>query len=393
MVGDTDHGEDKMSKGAREAEKTPAEIAEMYTTLFLEDLVRLGVDTEGIMFPKATEYIGGQIAMVRTLEQEDIAYRAKDGIYFDTSKFRDYGKLGGADKVDMMPGARIEKIPGKRNAKDFVLWRDAGPMDLQVWDSPWGRGNPGWHIECSAMIRAILGIEIDIHTGGMDLIPTHHNNEIAQSESANRRPLARYWVHNGFLNIGEDKISKSLDNTVFVTDVIDKGFHPLALRYFYLQGHYRTPLTFSWDAVAAANEALTRLWRIAAEIKKEADGVEDSEARSAFVGLMRDDLSTPQAIALLWESLKSDDLSPEQKWGLILAAEPHLGLSLTNPPLKAPTSTEQLPADIQELVLARDLARSSKDFAQADALRYQLQKRGYRVDDGPSGTLLTEDAR
>jgi cysteinyl-tRNA synthetase len=393
LVGDGDHGEDKMEKGAREQKMSPAEIAERYTKLFMEDLRALNIDTEHTLFPRATEYIQEQIAMIKTLEEKGFAYRAEDGIYFDTSKFPDYGKLGGIDVKHLMAGARIEKIRGKRNATDFVLWRDAGPNDLQQWDSPWGRGNPGWHIECSAMSRSLLGIELDIHTGGIDHIPTHHNNEIAQSEGVSGRKFVRYWIHNAFLNIGEDKISKSLKNDYVLPDVVEHGIHPLALRYLFLQAHYRSPLSFTWEALGAAQEALKRLWRIADEAKTDSKGVpHDSDVRGRFIALVRDDLATPQAIAYLWDSLKGDDLSPEEKWGLITAADALLGLSLTDSPAETrPTETENLPEDIQKLVYERDLARGAKDYAKADELRYQLEERGYRVEDSASGTLLTKN--
>ena len=392
MVGDADHGEDKMAKGAREANASPKEVADRYTTMFLTDLNLMNIETENVLFPRATEHIPAQIEMIKVLEKKGFTYRAQDGIYFDTSKFPNYGKLGGADKAELLPGARVEKVAGKKSGRDFVLWRDAGPHDLQIWDSPWGRGNPGWHIECSAMSKVLLGNELDIHTGGIDHIPVHHNNEIAQSESANGRPFVRYWMHEAFVNVEDEKISKSLRNDVYLSDITERGLHPLSLRYFFLQAHYRTPLSFSWEAIAAANEALRRLWRLAMEIKKEADGQEDSEIRLRFVSLMRDDLSTPQALAALWDALKTDELSPEQKWALLETAEPYLGLSLTDPPIAMPTETEDLPEHIQALVYERDLARSSKDWQKADELRYQLQERGYRVDDGPSGTLLTKDA-
>ncbi len=393
LVGDGDHGEDKMVKGAREEQSSPKEIAERYTSIFLDDLRALNIDTNTILFPHATEYIPEQIAMIQTLYDRGSAYRAEDGVYFDTSTFSNYGKLGGVNEAKLLPGARVEKITTKRNAHDFVLWRDAKPADLQQWDSPWGRGNPGWHIECSAMIRALLGIEIDIHTGGIDHIPTHHNNEIAQSECANGRPLARYWMHEAFVNVADEKISKSLKNDVYLSDIEARGIDPLALRYFFLQAHYARPVSFTWNALEASAEAYERLQRLATEVQKEsARKTKNSDARDRFIALVRDDLSTPQALAFLWETLKGDEYSPEEKWGLLVSADALLGLPLTALPLvdKEPSA---YPEDVQKLVYERDLARGAKDFAQADALRYQLQNRGYRVEDSPSGTLLTKEVR
>jgi cysteinyl-tRNA synthetase len=393
LVGDGDHGEDKMAKGAREEKKSPEEIASTYAKAFVEDLAALNVDTGDILFPRATEYIKEQIAMVKVLEERGFAYRAEDGIYFDTSKFPDYGKLGGANKAELLPGARVEKIRGKRNAKDFVLWRDAKKDDLQQWPSPWGMGNPGWHIECSAMVKAILGETIDIHTGGMDHIPTHHNNEVAQSEAANNRPLARYWIHEAFLNVNGERIGKSLQNDIYISELREKGFSPLALRFLLLQAHYRTPLSFSWESLAAAQEALTRLGRTAAEVESESGGVaEASEERERIISLVRDDLATPAAIALLSTALRGDDLSPEQKWGVIQAADQLLGLDLGSAAPAAPVLTE-LPEDVQKLVYERDMARGAGDYARADVLRIELQNRGYRVEDSAEGTLLTPSGK
>lgn len=391
LVSDGDTGEDKMAVGAKREHMTPEQIATRYAKLFVEDLGELNVDTHAILFPRATEYIKEQIAMAKTLEEKGFAYRTSDGLYFDTTTFPGYGKLGGYDGASLKSGARVSTV-GKRHPADFALWRLAGPSDLQQWPSPWGRGNPGWHIECSAMIRALLGIEIDIHTGGMDHISIHHNNEIAQSESAMARPLARYWVHGAFLTIQGEKISKSLRNDIYLSDIAARGIHPLALRYFFLQAHYRTPISFSWDALLAANEALTRLWRLALEIDEEAEGKSaSSPARDRFVSLMRDDLSTAQALGTLWEALKSDEYAPEEKWGLLEDADALLGLSLVDQPEGVGAiALAEVPPEVRELLAAREAARLAKDWAKADDLRTQIEQSGYTVDDGPSGAVLTK---
>ena len=270
LVGDGDAGEDKMAVGARQENTTPKEIADRYTKIYLEDLGDLNVDTDDIRFPRATEYIKEQIALAKTLEEKGFAYYLSDGLYFDTQKFPQYGRLGRMSRVQLEAGKRVEVVRGKHHPADFVLWRTAKTNDLQQWDSPWGRGNPGWHIECSAMIRSLLGLEIDIHTGGEDHIAVHHNNEIAQSEAASGRTFVHYWLHNAFLTAaGGEKAAKSLGNVFYLSDIVQKGFHPLALRYFFLQAHYRTPLSFSWDALAGAAEALHRLWRLAREVAHE----------------------------------------------------------------------------------------------------------------------------
>lgn len=390
MVGDGDGGEDKMAVGAARDRTTPEAVAEKYTKLFLENLHELNIDTADITFPRATEYIKEQIALAKTLEEKGFAYRLADGLYFDTQKFPGYGKLGDVAHAKLAAGARVEVVRGKRHPADFALWRIAKQNDLQQWDSPWGRGNPGWHIECSAMIRALLGQEIDIHTGGEDHINVHHNNEIAQSETANSRTFVHYWMHNAFLTMSGEKASKSLGNVVHLSDVTAKGYHPLALRYFFLQAHYRTPLSFSWDALAGAGSALERLWRVSRETRGAAKGAgASSEARERFLSFVRDDLATPQALSTLWDSLRSEDYTPEEKWGLIEEADAHFGLSLVHPPATGPVIEKDIPQDVRDLLAKRTVARTAHDFETADDIRQDIEQRGYHVEDGPEGPVLT----
>lgn len=390
LVGDGDRGEDKMAVSAAREKVTPKEIAARYAKLFIDDLGELNVPVGDILFPHATEYIKEQIALAKTLEEKGFTYQLPDGLYFDTQKFPGYGKLGGLSGAKLEAGARVDVVEGKHHPADFVLWRKAKEKDLQYWDSPWGSGNPGWHIECSAMSRSLLGQEIDIHTGGEDLASIHHNNEIAQSEGASGRTFTHYWMHNAFLTMSGEKISKSLGNVVYLSDIIKKGFHPLALRYFFLQAHYRTPLSFSWDALAGAAGALNRLWNITSAIAEESKRVsEPSEARAHFLAALRDDLATPQALGILWESLKSEEYTPEEKWGLILDADAHFGLSLLHPPVSSALSESNVPTEIKEMLAYREAARASKDFKEADRIRGAIENRGYRVDDGPNGPMLT----
>ena len=389
LTDDGDEGQDKMNVGAAREKTTPEEIAERYARMFIDDLSELGVDTDDIRFPRATEYIREQIALATTLEEKGFAYRIRDDLYFDTSRFPGYGKLGNLSGAALKEGARVVPTDGKRRPSDFALWRAAKPGDLQQWDSPWGRGNPGWHIECSAMSRALLGPEIDIHTGGEDLAMIHHNDEIAQSEAASGRRFVHYWLHNAFLTMQGEKISKSLGNVVYLSDVVERGFHPLALRYFFLQAHYRTPLSFSWGALGGAANALERLWRQACDIREESGGeTAPSEAHEHFLALMRDDLGTPQSLAVLWETLRSEEYAPEEKWGLIEDAEAHLGLSLLHPPLRK-LAEEEVPREVQELFERREAARERHDFAEADRLRDDISRSGYHVDDGPEESVLT----
>ncbi|MBI4088765.1 cysteine--tRNA ligase [Candidatus Kaiserbacteria bacterium] len=391
LADDGDNGEDKMSVGARREKTTPQAIAERYTKEFIEELSELAIDVKDIQFPRATDYIKEQIALAKTLEEKGFAYRIKNGLAFDTSRFPGYGKLGNINLEAQRAGARVETDREKRHPADFWLWRTAKPGDLQQWDSPWGSGNPGWHIECSAMSRALLGQEIDIHTGGEDHISTHHNNELAQSEAASGRTFVHYWMHNAFLTVEGQKISKSLHNDIYLKDITARGFDPLALRYFYLQAHYRTSLSFSWDALAGASEALGRLRKISRDTAQESKRkAAPSEARMRFVAAMRDDLMTPQALGVLWDSLKSEEYAPEEKWGLLEDAEAHLGLSLFDQSKSAVLAIAELPKEIQETLARREAARILKDFVHADRLRSEIEGRGYRVDDGPDGPVLTK---
>jgi len=405
LVGDAEEGEDKMAVTATREKLRPEEIANRYASLFIEDIAKLNLDTKSILFPKATEYVEEQIEMIKTLEEKGHTYRIKDGLYFDVSTFPNYGKLGGVPEEIVKNGSadtlveraglavrgRIKENKDKRNPADFALWRRARPGDLQQWNSPWGFGNPGWHIECSAMAKALLGETVDVHTGGMDHISVHHNNEIAQSECVNGRSLTRYWVHGAFLTISGDKISKSLKNDIYLSDIEERGIHPLALRYLFLQASYRTPLSFSFESLEASNEALLRLWKACEEVGTDAKGIaEPSEASRRIVAIARDDLSTPQAIAYLWECVKDDVLTAREAWGVVSAIEPILGLKLTDPPVRSrPYALHELPEDVRALVEERNAARKARNYLDSDRLRIHLEDRGYRVEDGPSGTLLS----
>jgi len=394
LVSDGDEGEDKMTKGLRRdglslTMSNMRAMAEKYTALFIDDLAEININTKDITFPRASDYIPEQIAFINTLEQKGYAYRTGDGVYFDTSRFPNYGRLGGVNVENQQMGTRSKLNIEKRNPADFVLWK---PDSNLGWESPWGMGFPGWHIECSAMSRSLLGQEIDIHTGGEDLTAVHHNNEIAQSEAASGRTFVHYWMHNAFLNMGGEKASKSLGNVVYLSDVVAKGFHPLALRYFYLQAHYRTPLSFSWDALGGAAGGLERLWKTSRDIAQESKRRSaPSEARVRFLASMRDDLATPQALGILWDSLRSEDYAPEEKWGLLEDADAHLGLSLVNPPTADALKEADIPVLIRDLLARREAARASHDFKTADRIRGDIEKSRYRVDDGPNGAVLTRD--
>lgn len=405
LVADQETGEDKMTVGAKREGTTPAEIAKRYTDMFVEDLELLGVNTRSIRFPKATEYIEEQIELIKILEKKGYTYQISDGVYFDTAQFANYGKLGGhapeavikqgsaaslKKRIHLAAVSRIGENTEKKSPADFALWRKAKRGDLQQWNSPWGFGNPGWHIECSAMIKSLLGTEIDIHAGGEDLVAIHHNNEIAQSESANERPLARYWIHGAFLSIQGDPISKSLGNDIYVSDVVERGFHPLALRYLFLTAHYRSPLSFSWESLEASHDALHRLWKACEEVKHEAKGVASgSDASKRALTLVREDLSTPQAIAFLWSVLKDDTISAKDALGVITVLDDVLGLSLLFPPVRfLPLGDHEIPEEVKILIKNREDARKSKNFVEADRFRIHIEERGYRVEDSASGPLV-----
>lgn len=394
LTDDADSGEDKMEKGAKEEGASAKDIAARYTKLFIEDIRALGIDADDISFPRATDYIEEQIDIVKLLEEKGYTYRTKDGIYFDTAAFPNYGALdhGGPklrEEAFAEAGRRIAANTEKRHPADFALWKFSplGSRRQQEWNSPWGRGFPGWHIECSAMSRALLGQPFDIHTGGIDHIPVHHTNEMAQSEAAFDKPLARFWMHNAFLTIENRKISKSAGDDIYVPDIAERGFSPLALRYLFLQAHYASPLSFSWESLEAADAALKRLTRLAGTIRTEAEGrTRPSEWSRRVIALLRDDLATPAALALLWEAVRDEDLSREEQLGIIEAADAVLGLGLLSHTLT------EVPAHIRALVEEREAARIARDFAKADALRIHIETGGYAVEDGPSGPVVTAKA-
>ena len=394
MVGDGDNGEDKMTVGAKRDNLTPEQIAKKYADIYFDDLRALSVDLSSITFPYATEYIDEQIEMIKALERKGLTYPLADGLYFDTGKFPKYGILGDVQKIRLIGGARVKPDAGKHNLHDFVLWRLAKPNDLQQWDSPWGRGNPGWHIECSAMIEKLLGETIDIHTGGEDHIMIHHNNEIAQSEGAHEKPLAKYFVHNAFLTNNGEKISKSLSNETYLSDVIAEGLHPLSFRLFCLQAHYSKPLSFSFESLRASNEALHSLWKECELLKNESkQKTAETDAIAMFNAMLFDDFATPKALAFLFTSLQSEEYSAKEKWALIVHAEEAFGLLLTNPPKSVEVvalSRNDLSGQARELAEAREEARNARDYALSDELRQKLLACGYTVEDSAQGSLYTK---
>ncbi len=386
LVSDADEGEDKLEAAAKKSGKHAQTIAKEVTALWFADLDELGINRKRIQFAPATEYIGEQIALVKTLWQKGYAYKITDGIYFDTAKFPAYGKLGHLNLAGQQAGARVEENTEKKSPFDFALWKFSkeGDKREQEWDSPWGTGFPGWHLECTAMIFKLLGRQIDIHTGGIDHIPVHHNNEIAQAEAATGKQYVRYWMHNEFITIEGKKVSKSLGNTIYLSQLQDKGIASRALRYLYLTAHYRSPINFTWESVEGADAALKRLQRTYHELPKA--GRPDSQFLEEFYKAMSNDLDTPKALASVWDMLKNDAIQPADKKASLIEADRILGLGLSDSrPIQKLTIKADLPEGIQALLDARESARAHKDFEKADEMRQEIESAGYELKDTPDG--------
>jgi len=386
-AGDADIGEDRMEASAKKRGLSAQEIAETITQLYFADLDNLGIDRSKIEFPHATAYIQEQIALVKTLEEKGYAYTIDDGVYFNTAKFPAYGKLGAINLGGQKDGARVEENTEKKNQHDFALWKLSKPNEQrqQEWQSPWGTGFPGWHIECTAMIFTLLGKQIDIHLGGIDLVPIHHNNEIAQAEAATGKQFVRYWMHNAFITIEGKRLSKSQGNTIYLHQIIERGLSPMALRYWYLTGHYRSPMNFTWEAIEGADTALKRLVRAYLEMPE--GGEPDTKFLEEFYKAIANDLDTPKALALVWEHIKTLNRATLAEADKILG----LGLTEVKPPYKlAVVAQTDLPEEVQVLVKEREAARHEKDFAKADDLRGQIEALGYNIKDTPEGQKLSK---
>jgi cysteinyl-tRNA synthetase len=386
LVSDADEGEDKMEKAAASAGTTAAEIAAFYTEQWATDRRRLGCLDPDVV-PKAASHIGEQIAMVQTLEELGHTYVIDDGVYFDTSSFPAYATFAGLDLDELATSGRVEHIENKRHPADFALWKLTAPgvVRQQEWDSPWGRGFPGWHIECSAMATAYLGQRFDIHTGGVDHVRVHHTNEVAQSECAlGVHPWVGTWMHTEFLDLGGAKMSKSKGDVLLVDTLVERGFQPLAFRYFTLQAHYRQQQAFTWDAIAAADTALRRLVAHAVAAR-DAGGEPDlatvDDHRRRFWSALADDLNTPRALAVVSEVARSDDLAPADKWAFLAEADQVLGFGFAEAQGEVSESDPVIDAKVAE----REAARVAKDFATADRIRDELAAQGIELVDSPTG--------
>jgi cysteinyl-tRNA synthetase len=420
LSGDNDEGDDKMVKSAAERGKSVLEIAEMYTEAFFNDTARLNI-LKPTTVCKATEHIADIIALIQRIEKNGCAYFAGGNLYFDISKSPSYGELAMLRLDDLKAGARTDIDEHKRNPQDFALWFTKSKFENQalVWDSPWGRGYPGWHIECSAMSVKYLGEQFDIHAGGIDHIPVHHTNEIAQTEAATgKRPWVKYWLHNEFLVIDKGKMSKSAGGFLTLQSLIDKGYDPLDYRYFLLGGHYRSQMQFSWESLDGAKNArksLTDKIRAIAEkvpgtikessnytnetnrtntentesslIRDNSCSFDDINLMSSFNKALEDDLNTPRALAELWGLLRDSSIEPETALAAVFDMDEVLGLGLRDclNTAKQPENGD-FAREVEKVIAERAEAKKAKNFALADSLRQGLKEKGVVLEDGPDGT-------
>ena len=378
--------DDKIIAAAAETGRPISEITELYERIYREDMGALGI-IEPTVRPHATKHIEGMIEIIRTLIDKGHAYAGNAGVLFHVPSMPDYGKLSKQPREEIVAGARVEVDSAKRDPADFALWKAAKPGEPKEarWPSPWGEGRPGWHIECSAMAKAMLGETIDIHAGGIDLIFPHHENEIAQSECAHGKPMARYWLHNGFLDIDSEKMSKSLGNVKLVHDLL-KSFNGETLRLALLSAHYRGPLDWTQQLLEDSKSRLDRLYNTLRMMDVEADDVEPPEA---VVAALSDDLNTPQALAEISaidkEANKADPFHWPRLKGQLIAAGRLLGLLQQDPEAWARGDASDAQR-IDALVAARVAARKAKDFAEADRIRKELAAEGVEIMDGPDGS-------
>ncbi len=392
LTGDGDDGEDKLGKRSKETGKSVWDIAAFYTDAFFKDEEELNIIRPTIVC-KATDHIGDMIKLIQKLEERGHTYTSGGNVYFSIDTIDDYGKLSGQSNDDKLSGARIEVDGNKRNPKDFVLWFTKSKFGDQamMWDSPWGRGYPGWHIECSAMSMKYLGETFDLHCGGIDAIPVHHTNEIAQSEAATGKKWVNYWCHGEFLLNDKGKMSKSSGEFLTLQALIKHGYSPLDYRYFCLGGHYRTQLKFSWEALDHARSAREKLFNTVAELKKDGKNEKniDNKAKEyyqSFMSSMNSDLKSPEALANMWKMLKDNSLSSSDKLSVLYLMDNILGLGLE----KIEAKKEEKVGGEREwaLVEERALAKKNKDYSRADEIRKELVELGYIVKDTPSGPIL-----
>jgi len=377
LTSDADTGEDKIELSAKKEKKDAYQIADFYTKAFKQDLIDLNILPPNT-WCKATDHIKDQIEWIKKLEKKGFTYKTSDGIYFHTSKFKDYGKLAQLKKQDLKAGARIN-IGEKKNKTDFALWKFStkDKKRQMEWKSPWGVGFPGWHIECSVMATKYLGKQFDIHCGGIDHIQIHHTNEIAQTEAVTKKKWVNYWLHGEFLILDKEKMSKSKGGFLTLKTLKEKNYDPLAFRYFILNSHYKKQVTFSYEALKSAQTALEKI-RESYQRFQTKDNKKPSKKETAlltkFHNSINDNLNTPEALAVLWKVIKSKDLTNSQKTKLMLKFDEVLGL-------KIKTTKKTIPKEIIKIAEQRLKARKNKDFKKSDILREKIRKKGYSIED------------
>ncbi len=390
MTSDEDEGEDKMEKGAKREGLTVWQIADKYIRQFTDSLDKLNIQRPDVLC-RATEHIPEQIDLIKKIEANGFTYKTRTGLVFDTSKFPQYADFANLDLSKQEAGSRVEVDPEKRQPWDFLLWVTNQPEHIMRWESPWGVGFPGWHIECTAMSVKYLGERFDIHTGGKEHKAVHHTNEIAQAYGAFRHQTANFWMHNEWLVIDGEKMSKSLGNNVLVTDLIDKGFDPMALRYLILTSHYRKGINFTWSSLAAAQSALDKLrefvraarsksqdtrTQLSKEKEKKLDGY-----RTRFDKAMNDDLGTPQALAVIWEMIRSN-IPDYDKLDELLEWDQILGLQLGE------IQEVEVPAEIKDLAGQREALRKAGKYVEADGVRLKVEAKGWTIEDTKFGPKI-----
>jgi len=402
LTSEADTGDDKVEKKAKIEGKTAWDIAKYYTKDFFDMTGKLNILKPQVIC-KATDYIPQMIKIIKQLEEKGLTYVISDGVYFDTSKLKNYGKLARLKIEDLKEGARVGKNKEKRNPTDFALWKftQSGTKRQMEWQSPWGVGFPGWHIECSAMSMEHLGETIDIHTGGIDHIPIHHTNEIAQSEGATGKLFVKYWLHAGHLLVEGKKMSKSLGNYYRLKDVVDKGYDPLSLRYLFLTAHYRTEMNFTWKALEGAQKAFSKLkvqlatgnLQLTNKKEKRVDSKLDSQVEEyskRFRNYLNDDLDMPRAIALVWEVVKSD-IPDSDKYKLIIDWDRVFGFGLAGQEIR--NKELVISQKVKGLVKEREKLREEKKWEEADKIRKEIEEKGYLVEDKQEKSIIKKKPR
>ena len=390
MTSDEDTGEDKMEKGAKREGMSVWQIADKYIAQFLESMDMLNIKRPDTLC-RATEHINEQIELIKLIETNGFTYKTKTGLVFDTSKFPDYAKFAKLSLKDQKAGARVEVDPEKKNPMDFLLWVTNQPNHIMQWDSPWGRGFPGWHIECTAMSVRYLGKKFDIHTGGKEHIPVHHTNEIAQGFGAFGNQTANYWLHNEWLTLKGEKISKSLGNMITVSDIKEKGFDPLALRYLILNSNYKKGADFTWEALSGAQTALYGIKEQVAAARSQTGRTVLSPEKEAklsnymqeFTQALADDLNVTKAISVLWQVLKSN-IPSEDKYDLAMSFDEVLGLRLA----EVQKIEFQISEEIGSMLEEREILRKAGKYEKADEIRIEIEKRGYKIEDSSGGVRI-----